>query len=50
MPDCLTCTTSSFCTSCTNSKFLKFDNSACVSNCLVNDIGFKNNFFIKKIN
>lgn len=50
MLDCLTCTAYNLCTSCTNGKFLKFDNSGCVSNCLVTDIGIFLYCFNKNIN
>lgn len=37
MTDCLTCISSTSCSSCYNGKFLKFDHTACVSDCLAND-------------
>lgn len=39
MSNCDTCTSSVACTLCTNSTFLMFNSTGCVTNCSINDIG-----------
>lgn len=38
--NCSTCTNSTKCLSCANSSYLLSNNTACVANCLVSDLGF----------
>jgi len=49
MKDCLTCTSSTVCTSCETGKYLKSDQTSCVADCSNEDVGIHYIFNFKKI-